>query len=68
MKRKKSKKNVHNHNNENRRKNSSRRKSIFDIDIEDMDDFKNNNDESMVEFIQQKFHSVSKNNSSNMLS
>ena len=33
-----------------------------------MDDFKSNNDDSMVEFIKQKFISVSNKNSSNILS
>lgn len=51
-----------------RKNSSSRRKSIFDIDIDELDDFKSNNDDSMVEFIKQKFISVSNKNSSNILS
>lgn len=34
-----------------RKNSSSRRKSIFDIDMDDHDDFKSNNEDSMVEFI-----------------
>ena len=46
----------------------SRKKSIFDINQEKViENFKTNNDDSMVEFIKQKFISVSNKNSSNIL-